>query len=107
MPDAPKTYATCTYHGVESVLQKMIETCADFYHRYDLNKDALRIAKLVVCDETEDEPTAAKILQSMGYLTWLMTDWRGLTPETTAKLKQIRNLVFPDLVGSEYFEDED
>jgi hypothetical protein len=62
-----------------------------------LNEDALRIAKLIVCDETEDEPAAQKILTSMAYLVWLMLDWKDLTPETAAKLEQIRNLVFPDL----------
>jgi hypothetical protein len=78
------------------VLKQLIEICADFYLGYDYNKDAIGIAKLVVCDETEDEPTALQILKHMGYLVWLMLDWEGLTPETVAKLKQVRDLVFRD-----------
>ncbi len=94
-PEAPKP---CGYAraDVEFVLEKMIEICADFFHGYDLVEDAVNIAKLVICD-AEDENTAQQILMSMGYLTWLMADWRGLTPETTAKLEQIRDLNFPDL----------
>jgi hypothetical protein len=89
----------------EFALKQLIEICADYYHGYDLNKDALRIAKLIVCDETDDEPTAQKILESMGYLVWLMAaDWKGLTPETVAKLEQIRDLVFPDLVNLGYVD---
>jgi hypothetical protein len=82
--------------GVESVLQQLIEICADYYHGYDLAGDAIHIAKLVICTGKKDEDTAAMILNNMGYMLSLMVCWEGLKPETTVKLSQIHNLVFPD-----------
>jgi hypothetical protein len=93
-PEAPNQYVI---DQVESVLRRSIEICADFYHGCDLAEDAINIAKLVICTGEEDEDTAQRILMSMGYLIWLVADWKGLTPETVAKAEKIRNLVFPDL----------
>jgi hypothetical protein len=94
-PPKPDWYDS--YAALHFILQQSIETCADFFQGTDLDEDAIGIAKLIICSGETDEDTAERILMHMGYLTWLMADWKGLTPETVAKLKQIRDLVFPDL----------
>ena len=80
--------------GVESVLQQLIEICADFYGGTDLEEDAIKIAKLIICDG-KDEDTAERILGSMGYIASAMVYWKDLKPETIARAKQIRSLALP------------
>lgn len=77
------------------VLKDLIDICANYYHGVDLNEDAIAIAKLVICDETEDETTAERILNSMGYIASAMVDWKDLKPETIARAKQICSLALP------------
>ena len=95
-PETSMQYIRGHDAGVESVLEQLIEICAEHYHGYDLSEDAINIAKLVICTGEEDEDTAERILNSMGYMLSLMTAWEGLKPETIVKLSQIHNLVFPD-----------
>jgi hypothetical protein len=89
---APNQYEIA---NVESALQGMIEICAEYYHGCDMAEDAIEIAKLVLCTGEEDEDTAERILNSMGYLTNLMEGWENLKPETCARLHQITTLALP------------
>jgi hypothetical protein len=63
-------------------------------------KHADRIAELAhiaeYCDE-KDERMAHQIRKHMFYLVGQMEEWKGLTPETIARLKQISNSFFPSL----------
>ena len=76
-------------------MRQMSELCAEYYHGYDLAEDAIEIAKQALCTGKQDEATAAIILNSMGFIASAMVYWKDLKPETIARAKQIRNLVFP------------
>lgn len=65
-----------------------IEKLCDYYQGCDYVEDALTIAKIVACDDSQDEDTAEHLLNSIGYTLGMLLDWK-LSPELQARAKQI------------------
>ena len=93
--EAPKHVIDLRVQMADRAMQQLIEICAEYFEDCEIFEDAINIAKLVICSGEEDEDTAERILNSMGFLLSLMTDWEGLKPETVVRMKQIRSLAIP------------
>ena len=104
----PELYVINPHDFPPIMMRQLIELCADYYHGYDLAGDAIGIAKLIICDGSEDDATAERILNNMGFIASLMTGWKDLKLKTfLAKLEQVTDAAdySEDYLAADYSAD--